>query len=282
MQSETYSRFIQHYSDLLDSFHFYFNRSRLNPEIEDLHNLRVSIKKLRAMWSLLQTVSNGSWKKKEHFELISELFRATGKVRETQVNLIITEKYNADYLVAFNEYLAENQVKAEEKLRAQIQVFNPEELKELDNKMFHAIKEQRSDMEPEQLISFVLKETRKVDKLSKQLPSDRKLHKIRIRLKAVAEILTIASELNPHVVLIDFLDRVRWLNEFIGDWHDYQILLSSITDFLSSGQKEQTTGELEDFIARTTAWQDKKQVEITVLLDRSISHQQMEQIENCL
>jgi CHAD domain-containing protein len=276
MLSAINTHFIKHYKDLLESFHFYFQKSLQNPEIEDLHNIRVSIKKLRAMWSLFETVSKGNWKKTDHFSLFSRLFKATGVVRETQVNLILLERYNVNYFDTYAGHLHELQEKANKLFFKEMMRFSIDNLDRLNNTLFQELNNQSNTMTLEQLLSFVLKKKKKVFRLTKKLPDNRKLHKIRINLKAVSEILTIANDLNTNTELDEFLNKVNWLNEQIGDWHDFEVLLNSIKKFIKKNQKKKQLLDLENFMVRTEEWQNKKQEEIKTLLIGSLSGKQQE------
>ena len=234
------------------------------------------------MWSLLEEVSEGNWKKKEHFALFSALFKATGAVRESQVNLLILERYNVSYLSTYAEHLSELQKKAEKLFYKEMNKFSFDRLEELNNTLFQEVKTQSNTMTMEQLLSFILVKTRKVYRLRKKLPNNRILHKIRINLKAVSEILTITNDLNTNAVLDDFLNSIKWFNEQIGDWHDFEILLKSIKNFIKSNRQKKHLAELKRFSARTVEWQDEKQVEIKMMLSRHLSREQQEQLKSCI
>ena len=93
------SRLIQHYNDKQASFHLYFKRTFERQGIEDIHKLRLNIKKLRATLSLMELASHGMLNKKRYFALFSKLFDEAGEVWEAQVSLGMIEKSNAIYLM---------------------------------------------------------------------------------------------------------------------------------------------------------------------------------------
>jgi len=77
---------------------------------EDLHQLRVEIKKMRALFSLLEGAIPGGFKKKKYEKPLQKLFRPGGKLRETHMNKVLVEAYNLkdpDNYNQFQETLAD-------------------------------------------------------------------------------------------------------------------------------------------------------------------------------
>ena len=115
---------IDRYNKLSESFQFNFKKTLEDQGIEDIHQLRVTIKKLRAIWSLMETATKGKWTKKEHFTLTSKLFSEAGKVREAQVNLGMITKYRVKYLITYAEYLEKIQSSTTERLLKEMNAFD--------------------------------------------------------------------------------------------------------------------------------------------------------------
>ncbi|MDN5202713.1 CHAD domain-containing protein [Fulvivirgaceae bacterium BMA10] len=273
---------IQHYLDKLASFHLYFKRTLEGQEIEDIHQLRVTIKKLRAMYALMELATRGTLKKKECFALFSKLFDEAGKVRDAQVSLSIIERSKARYLVSFAENLRTIQKHANEKLLTSMQAFDFKRLEMLNNKLLQAMKELSVEIVIRESVTYILKEVRNVYVLKDHLPDNRKLHKIRIRLKAVIEILTIMNELDATLRLEELRNNFKSIEKQIGKWHDYIILLASLNYFTNQTRLKSKVGYLTNLIGRIETQQEVRQQAIHQSINKYITQQQLEQIENLL
>ncbi len=271
---------IDRYNKLSESFQLYFNKTLEDQGIEDIHQLRVTIKKLRAIWSLMESASGGKWTKKEHFAHTSKLFAEAGKVREAQVNLSMIAKYKVQYLIPYAEYLGGIQKSATERLLREMKAFDSKKLDHLNKELHGFMKKYTSENAFRYSICFLLKEIVKVHRLSDELPDDRKLHKIRIHLKAVAEILNIITKLKARSGLKMYLRKIKSINEHIGNWHDHIILVKSIKQFVKKDRTKKSNRRLNSFIVRIGNQQASKQEKIINLIRNNITEQRIRKIEN--
>ncbi len=193
--------------------------------MEDIHQMRVSIKKLKANWSLLEYLSGGKFSKKAHVKYISTIFDSAGIVREKQVNLSIIEKRKANYLRPFTIGLRKTQSRAIEKLLAKMKSFDLKQSEKLDLVWKQYLKGLTDEHIFNTSIAFILDELTKVDLLEQLLPDDQALHQIRIHLKMVYEILSILKEKEAVPELKRLQKNTKSINQQIGDWHDYMVLL---------------------------------------------------------
>ncbi len=276
------NRLIQHYNDKQASFHLYFKKTFERQGIEDIHQLRLNIKKLRATVSLMELASHGMLNKKRYFALFSKLFDEAGEVREAQVSLGMIEKSNAIYLIPYTEYLREIQRSANEKLLTTMQAFDFKRLEILNNKLLREMKGLSAEIALRKSADYVLKEIEKVLELKDHLPNNRKLHKIRIHLKAVIEILTIMSELNAATGLDKWQNNIKSLDKQIGKWHDYIILLTSLNYFTNQILMKKNVRHLVNLIGRIEYQQEVRLQKIHRLINKYFTQQQLKQVENLL
>ncbi|MEZ5022063.1 MAG: CHAD domain-containing protein [Chitinophagales bacterium] len=228
MDNEKKSSIIKYYKNQILLFDFYFERTLKSKSKEDLHQMRVSIKRLKAIWSMMEMATSGKWQKKQHYKLFDKLFDAAGKVRELEVNSELIEKYNSSYLDSYNKYLQNTQEGLNRELFVRMQSFDHKNFEALNNKLLQKMKGLSYKVVLKESARYIQKEVKKVLKLNDELPNNRKLHKIRIHLKAANEILTIINELNTRVSLKKLQTNIKSLNERVGKWHDYTVLLSSL------------------------------------------------------
>ena len=276
------SSLIQHYNDKHASYQLYFKRTFKKQEVEDIHQLRLTIKKLRATWSLMELISDARLNKKLFFALFSKLFDAAGEVREAQVSLSMIEKSNANYLVPYAEFLRKTQKIQKENLLSTMNEFDFKIFEILNNKLQQEINGQPAEIVLKKSAAYVLKEIGKVFELKDHLPDNLKLHKIRIHLKAVIEILTIMNELNAATWLDKLHNNFKIIDKQIGKWHDNIILLSSINYFTNQILMNRNVGHLINLIGRIEYQQEVRQQNIHGLINKYITQQPLKQIENLL
>ena len=70
-------------------------------EMEDIHKLRITIRRNKALHSFLAFSFPNEFNKKQFFNLYSSLFNQAGQVREAQINLAQLSQHHAKYLLPF-------------------------------------------------------------------------------------------------------------------------------------------------------------------------------------
>ncbi len=108
------------------------------------------------------------------------------------------------------------------------------------------------------------------------------MHKIRIHLKAVVEILTIMNELIDAAGLSKFQKRIKIIEQHIGKWHDNIMLLSSLTYFTNQFLMENNVRHLMNLIRRIENKQELRQRQIHELINKYITPQDLKPIEDLL
>ena len=124
-----------------------------------------------------------------------------------------------------------------------------------------------------------MKKTKKVLALADPLPDGSKLHKIRIRQKAVQEILAVLKKLNADLALEEIQNPIRSQNVRIGNWHDTRVLLDSIKTFKEKGAAKTSRRQLKALMERLEQHLEVQQMEVYELLHIDALAQQLVQLE---
>ncbi|MCB9232847.1 MAG: CHAD domain-containing protein [Bacteroidia bacterium] len=222
---------IQHYYRELGTFREHFAQTRAGLGRDDIHQLRVSIKKLRAILHLLELAGKGAWSTAGLLDLFAQLFKKAGKVREAQINLGLVENEAAECLGSYSKSQEKKLLHRKEKLHAQLEQFDFEKLDQLNQELSQNTKNLLNQTVFEEGTRFVEESLQEVDGLRKKIKDDEVLHDIRIKLKAVHEVLSILADLSPTEELLKFKAEIKMINELIGEWHDHTVLGSSIQEF---------------------------------------------------
>lgn len=253
----------------------YIAATQISGDMEDIHQLRVAIKNIRASLSLFECCAQGVFKKRQHVTLLAPIYKRAGKIREAQVNLLMLKGYPETK--AFRQFLKKNVDKQSQILIAELAAFYQPELVELNK----TLKEQVADIPDRQVslltLQFLQDNWNQANQLLQGERSIEDLHTVRRLLKEIREIVTLlldtgvshfnqkaVNEKEPNEVDKKANDRfdhegsiseipklnslkkiLKPLHGVIGDWHDREVLQADVLKYLAT-HKDKT---LKQFIA---------------------------------
>ena len=276
------NRLYQHYSQQLDLFREHFDNTNERLEVEDIHQLRVSIKKIRTNLTLMNIASEGKFKNKSHFKLLSKLFKNAGKLREIQVNQAILDELNlkeqhGDELreSAIHHYrnnLAQQNQKSIDRLKRTIKNFNFKKLEKCNHKLKMTIAQLGDEIVIEKSNAFIENQTDKINTLRIHVDNDRELHKIRKHLKEITAIYRLNIEIFPDDLLQKKIERLKGLETSIGDWHDLMMLISSMEKYICSEEGARFEKPLKKVTEDLSVRSRKIKSEVITHLDDALTH----------
>lgn len=239
-------------------------RKELDPEA--IHQLRVSIKKIRAVLELLDKVTGNGVDADAMMKELERLFKTAGKLREVQVNRTLFESYSPHYLAPYMAYQDRLQLRLEKLFRKQLRLFRMEHVRSLEQEIFHTTGF-ISDAETLKITEIVFsKVTRKVGLLGNRIPDEIALHKLRRHLKSLQEWLLIRHEITQEQSEEPFLENLRLLTSRIGRWHDLLVLRDSLTTFYQRKVDKNEDSRYWKRIFRIDLRQKQEQLKIRTLL----------------
>src|SRR5947199_747934 len=83
----------KHYNKEVGSFFEDLEKTRTDPNIKNIHNLRVDIKKVKSFFHLLEILFPKKFKAEGHAPQFDVLFKSAGDVREAQLISFDVSKY---------------------------------------------------------------------------------------------------------------------------------------------------------------------------------------------
>ena len=233
-------------------YHFYrkkansllksINKASVTWNIEDIHGIRVEIKKIRVVFQLLEMVVPKKFNVTEHYISFRELFKHTGMIREIQINLIYLEKYNLDSsaVIPFKKYLQRKEIKLKNEFNEIMKKFNMVRFIETGE----IIKKLCDDISIERIIEkcarFIVKESKRIKKLLAAENTPDEIHKIRKHFKALSAIATLLYNINHKKPLKKLLTNLKKTEIKLGIWHDRVILAESLEQFLKINKNEKS------------------------------------------
>ncbi|GAB2690264.1 hypothetical protein GCM10027037_11510 [Mucilaginibacter koreensis] len=184
---------------------------------EQLHTLRVEVKKLRAMLTLMQTITRNK-KLLKLFKPVKAVFKHAGEIRNSQINLELAQQYQLH-----NDEFEHTQRQHMEQCAEEFKQKAPQYLKKL-KRANHRIKNSLKRV-PDKSVAGFYKDQLKQIASSLAIPHfDEGLHDCRKQMK----VLMYNHSLSEKALQ----DRVEFneqyiddLQSHIGDWHDHVLAI---------------------------------------------------------
>lgn len=260
---------VNYYIELQKMFHHYFEKTLQDQNIENIHQLRVSIKKLKALWSIMQFINPDKWNKKSHKQLLSTIFKPAGRLREVQINYSLIQKNEIQYLKPYKIYLINSQESFKRELLESMRTFDLDQLDGLDKNLLQHFGDLSDETILNSSMMYMKKEIKKVHGFWKRLPDNFILHEIRISLKIIVEVLNIIRIMKPRSGFAKFQNSIKSLNSKIGIWHDQVVLTDSFKNFMIENSSKKSIF-FNNYINRRTKKENANQTNIQILLPKYV------------
>jgi CHAD domain-containing protein len=188
-----------------------FSTTPLERTEETFHDLRVDIKKIKALYELIHYCTK-KFHRHKSFKVYTEVFKAAGEVRDTHIKESIIREYglakNGQKILSAIRLKREKAIEKFEKVIGRKLVKQVERNGKGTEKFLAKIKEK-------DLSRYLNKELAKTEDLVKRQLAPGGLHKTRMKLKEL--LYNLKLQLPSDDKLIINLDK---LQELIGSWHD--------------------------------------------------------------
>jgi len=198
---------------------------------DDYHDLRVEIKKLKSLVSLLN-FSVHHFNKKNSFQPFSLLFQRAGRIRQLQLEALVFKEYGLEVSARKYCYALEQQLRLEKRKFA---YSNGPWMKEKVGYALHSISHFLDKVDRNEIKEYLAGKRREIHQLLvvRSLAVD-DIHLLRKKIKDYLYASRIFNENNEYYQLIDEYQ------ELIGKWHDKVTIQVSLQDALASGELDVT------------------------------------------
>ena len=213
------------YQHRLTSLKEVFTATLKDPEQEAIHQLRVNIKKIKALLRLMQEMDPQDRREKAFRALFADVFKQAGRVREIQINRELLKAYREGSGLITS--LAQMEKQETKVLLQVLKTFSWDQVAKDHQQQLEKLKHLDEDSVYKLARSRAFRELSKVISLKYQ-PGPQQLHQVRIKLKAIVEVLAVMVEIHPQQSCKQLLMDIKVLNQIIGEWHDYQVLEDSL------------------------------------------------------
>ena len=252
----------KHYSVQIWWFKTYFDHTMERQGVEDVHQLRVFIKRIRTVLSLTQIFSGEGFNKKPHFELFSPLFRKAGLLREIHVNEALLYEVGPGLLPLYRDYLSESKDSATADLLAEGANFNFSAFEVLNKHLLERMNSLSDGQVAKQSAAYLTGKLNKVGALLNLLNDNQKVHKMRIHLQNVRAALRLMHDLNSSGEIEKLQSDTELLTDLIGRWHDVAVFVGALNHYATSSDRKRSDDQLENVIDQFSGEKELTRVEI--------------------
>lgn len=199
------------------------SKKRSTRSINYYHDLRIEIKKIKALFELIH-FHNGKFNRKSSLRPFKKLFEKAGSIREIQMERKMLKKYLQQSQSRYLDVLLKIQNKYEQSF-SQIQFAKVADevrsKKKRIGKLFNSISRKAAE-------SYVAKMKRKLKKMLSVELGDKDVHKIRKQIK------TLHYNIAQVQVESEILDGKQWTRflDLLGRWHDCEVAIRHLKKFI--------------------------------------------------
>jgi CHAD domain-containing protein len=240
----------QFYRKRTSSFLANIYKAIITGESEDIHRLRVDVKKIYALYSLFEMIRPDLFKKKVHYNLFVNLFKLSGRIREIQVHMIFLSKpkYRKTDFSSFISFLQEQENLASRNFLLEIKGFNNKELKSAEKEIRKICLEISARKLTQKSDEFIGEKANKIQGLLIQEQRNENVHRIRKHLKAMSTVTTLVSTVRSNEKLELIISGLNKTEVMIGEWHDKIVLIDIIDLFIRTREEspEESLAQLND------------------------------------
>lgn len=192
----------EHWEKLIEHLEQYFRYQEPN----DLHQLRVNIKKISALVQFLDQDQDAAQVKKA-FEPIREIFKAAGKIREIHILLEIIEQLELNYPWV-------TKILEHRKNQATLHFLRSKKKFRKAVKRGYTKYSRKITSHPDFVLKYFL--INQIQSAQIQL-SKQNYHEVRKKIKVVLNLTNLLPQTQNTFLNIEYLDATQ---KVIGDWHD--------------------------------------------------------------
>jgi CHAD domain-containing protein len=195
-----------------------------NFDVEAIHKMRTSTKRLRALFQLIQFLTEGNFKAKKQLKKLRTVFKHAGNIREIQIESLLVKQYEPLLNETFPEYLEYLKKREHKEIVAFLKSIPPIDNRDRilkDDKILAVIDQFQEDKLHERTAAFVQSKTQAILGNIHKRPSNHRIHLNRTFLKQVYYLYEILAGLTDVGIIFNTnVERIREMEQFLGSWHD--------------------------------------------------------------
>jgi len=215
--------------ELLDK-HIFAAKATMDPEA--IHQFRLSIKRIRALFHLLEDVTVGNFNAKQAIRPLRKIFRPAGQLRDIHVQAELIQAYENQFSVRFSaiwEYLILEEQRLIPKAHKRILRYKPVISGEILLIVLSALDSLDSSLLLHNAGKHVIARFQHLKKLRESIADPKVFHEFRAHQKEAFYMLDFINNFTiGSVNLATPIGDVKATARQIGAWHDKHLLIGRI------------------------------------------------------
>ena len=223
------------------SFLLNIYKAGITTKENDIHKARVDLKKIFALFDFFKMIGFDTFKMEEPQKILNDVFKAAGKIREIQMNLLYIENLgeNDPALKLFSRYMKNNYKKKTRRFLQSIIKFDEKRLTQIRG----IIKKNCMNLNIEKIIHkcdvFFQMHSAKIKKYRLKSDETENIHKIRKEMKKISAIAGLLNLLQLDEFMENLIAVLSQAEFSIGEWHDRIVLNKSLDHFIKVNENKQ-------------------------------------------
>jgi CHAD domain-containing protein len=213
-----------------------------HPEMEAIHLMRTSTRRLSALLDLLQL----AWPQL-HAEIpqrtMEPIFKISGKVRDLQVSQEMIRSLNRKDLSGFDRFLDRCIPKLGKSLASNAKALDIQPLRQLHADL-EAVSGKAGKAIENKMLSGLNNLNRHLASIPIEKLSEKELHRLRIEAKRMRYGLEVFVEYKPSPGIQALLEEMTQMHKLMGLWHDYLVLRRNLKLYRKSLKSERSKAKI--------------------------------------
>lgn len=233
--------FIKHIRWLIKEYDKQLGLALKGAKEEPVHDLRVMIKRLNALFLFLDEAGIYRKKSTTFFNQLHEFFRSAGNLRDIQVMKSLIGNYRNQItgdITGYENYLVSKETTAKDDFHKRSGEYPRQKQLQVKKEIIESIRKSSDEKLSQKSFDFMIKRLNRIDRYLLFKNTARYLHKIRQTLKQLRYFIEIFQS-GSQFFLIDEADynEIKEIENIIGGWNDRALLIEDITRYISYKQK---------------------------------------------
>ena len=213
-------------------FEEYFSRARKSLDIEGIHEYRLCLKRIRALFHLIEYVTNSEFEAEVEFLTLRKVFKAGALLRDTHVHLEIIGDFEKEPGPSFDkvtEYLQMDEISAERRFLRKTRLPLKKEFHRLEKLLKKRLKHISDKQFNGLAYGWVVSELDYLGEIHEFIYDPQVFHRFRRHQKETFYMIDFINGFTTGKVEIKgSLQSLKDIAKKIGVWHDYHLLLLRI------------------------------------------------------
>lgn len=193
-------------------------------EVEAIHKMRTSTKRLRALLQLIEYLADGKFRAKKQLKKIRQLFKYAGKIREIQIEMVTLSAYSEKLKIKFPEYAEYLKYREKKEIARFLRALPEIDKKGIiidDDYILKTIKNIPAKKLNKNVPGFIELKKQTLLDLNKLQVTNPRIHENRTHIKQLYYLYDHLTELSGQKEILKMKkEKMREIEQMIGSWHD--------------------------------------------------------------